>query len=95
MPRRRKVSTDNKGWVRWAANLTCLVGYYLLINDSFAIGLALKGVADVGIIIWGYYNKLWDVVAITVIFCVMNFQRLSEVYSVEEILYTLKTITGG
>ena len=87
MPRRRKVTTDNKGWVRWAANLTCLVGYYLLINDSFAIGLALKGVADLGIIIWGYYNKLWDVVGVTAIFCWMNFQRLSELIELQSLLH--------
>ena len=80
-------TVDNKGWIRWASNILCLIGYYLLIHNSFAIGLALKGVADLGIIAWGSYNKLWDVVGVTAIFCYMNFQRLSEIYQLESLLH--------
>ena len=28
-----------QGWVRWVANAMQLIGYYLLLNDGFTIGL--------------------------------------------------------
>ena len=71
--------TSNLGFVRYIANAMQLVGYYLLIHDGFAIGLMVKGVSDILITIWAIRNKLWDVVAVTSIFCVLNFQRLVEV----------------
>ena len=80
-------TVDNKGWIRWASNILCLIGYYLLIHNSVPLGLALKGVADLGIIAWGSYNKLWDVVGVTAIFCYMNFQRLSEIIELQSLLH--------
>lgn len=73
------MSTDKNGWIRWIANGMQLIGYFMLIHDGFAVGLAIKAVSDVLLITWGWYNKLWDVVIITGIFTVMNSQRLYEV----------------
>ena len=69
----------NKGWVRYVANLLQLVGYYMLIHDGFQWGLFIKGVSDVLILVWASYNRLYDVIVVTAIFCVFNFQRLYEV----------------
>lgn len=69
----------NNGWIRWVANGMQLVGYYMLINDGFATGLLIKGISDLLIMVWASYNKLYDVIAVTAIFCVFNFQRLIEV----------------
>ena len=74
----------NKGWIRWVANGMQLIGYYMLIHDGFQVGLLVKGISDVLIMAWGCYNKLWDVVVVTAIFCVFNFQRLVEVSSMNE-----------
>ena len=69
----------NQGWIRWVANGMQLVGYYMLINDGFSTGLLIKGISDLLIMVWASYNKLYDVIAVTAIFCVFNFQRLMEV----------------
>ena len=69
----------NKGWVRWVANAMQLVGYYMLIHDGFQWGLLIKGISDLLILVWASYNKLYDVIVVTAIFCVFNFQRLYEV----------------
>ena len=69
----------NKGWVRWLANAMQLVGYYMLIHDGFQWGLLIKGISDVLILVWAAHNKLYDVIVVTAIFCVFNFQRLYEV----------------
>lgn len=72
-------TTDRNGWIRWVANALQLPGYWLLIHDTSGIGLLIKGISDLLLIYWGFANKLWDVCAITMIFCFMNFQRLYEV----------------
>ena len=69
----------NQGWIRWVANGMQLVGYYMLINDGFSTGLLIKGISDLLIMVWASYNKLYDVIIVTAIFCVFNFQRLLEV----------------
>lgn len=73
------MTVDKNGWIRWVANGLQLVGYFMLIHDGFAVGLAIKAFSDVLLILWGYRNKLWDVVIITGIFTIMNSQRLYEV----------------
>lgn len=73
------MTVDQQGWIRWVANGLQLVGYFMLIHDGFAVGLAIKAFSDVLLITWGLYNKLWDVVIITGIFTIMNSQRLYEV----------------
>ena len=73
----------NKGWVRWVANAMQLVGYYMLIHDGFQWGLLIKGISDLLILVWASYNKLYDVIVVTAIFCVFNFQRLYEVTHLE------------
>ena len=70
---------SKSAWSRWVANGMQLVGYFLLIHSGFATGLCIKGVSDLLIVFWGWRNRLWDVVAVTLIFSVMNFQRLYEV----------------
>ena len=69
----------NQGWIRWVANGMQLVGYYMLIHDGFSTGLLIKGISDLLIMVWASYNKLYDVIIVTAIFCVFNFQRLVEV----------------
>ena len=71
-------TVNNHGWIRWIANGLQLFGYYMLIHDGFSVGLFIKGVSDLLIITWGAYNRLWDVVVVTSIFTVMNFNRLIE-----------------
>ncbi|WVQ00161.1 hypothetical protein [Synechococcus phage MA01] len=66
----------NKGWVRYIANVMQLVGYYMLIHDGFQWGLLIKGCSDLLILYWALNNRLYDVIIVTAIFCVFNFQRL-------------------
>ena len=73
---------NNLGAVRWVANGMQLVGYYMLINNSFTLGLFIKGISDLLIMTWAVRNKLWDVVGVTAIFCIFNFQRFSELEDV-------------
>ena len=73
-----KPSTDISGWIRWVANGMQLIGYFILIHDNMIWGLPLKGLSDILLIYWGYKNKLWDVVGVTVIFTAMNFERFYE-----------------
>lgn len=68
-------TVNNQGWIRWIANGMQLVGYYMLINDGFGTGLVIKGISDILIMIWAGYNRLYDVIFVTAIFCVFNFQR--------------------
>ena len=70
----------NQGWVRWVANVMQLVGYYMLIHDGFAYGLLIKGISDLLIMYWATRCKLWDVVGVTMIFSVLNFQRFAECF---------------
>ena len=86
-------TTDKNGYVRWIANALQLPGYYLLIHDTSGIGLLIKGISDLLLIFWGISNKLWDVVAITGIFCVMNFQRLYEISQWTDAQHLIHTIT--
>ena len=71
-------TTDKQGWIRWVANCLQLPGYFLLIHNTFEVGLAIKAVSDLLLIVWGVRNKLWDVVMVTGIFCLMNLERLCE-----------------
>ncbi len=83
---------NKNGWVRWVANILQLPGYYLLIHDTFVIGLALKAISDFLLIYWGWRNKLYDVVAITSIFALMNMQRcyqLIEGGTIKLMLYSM------
>ena len=84
---------NNLGAIRWVANALQLVGYYLLIHNSFSTGLVIKGVSDLLIMVWAAKNKLWDVVGVTAIFCVFNFQRAAEIYQLQSVL--LKLLLGG
>ena len=81
-----------KGWIRWVANAMQLVGYFLLIHDGFGVGLLIKGVSDILIIVWGAYNRMWDVVVVTGIFCIMNFQRLIELKDSPVMLWVLSHV---
>ena len=69
-----------QGWVRWVANAMQLIGYYLLLNDGFTIGLFIKGTSDLLIMYWALRNKLWDVVGTTAIFTALNFQKFAECF---------------
>ena len=80
---------NNLGAIRWVANGMQLVGYYMLIHNSFATGLLIKGISDLLIMTWAANNKLWDVVGVTAIFCVFNFQRASEIYQLQSLLHKL------
>ena len=84
---------NNLGAIRWVANGLQLVGYYLLIHNSFTTGLIIKGCSDLLIMVWAAKNKLWDVVGVTAIFCVFNFQRAVEVLELQTVL--LKLLLGG
>ena len=84
---------NNLGAIRWVANGLQLVGYYMLIHNSFSTGLVIKGVSDLLIMVWAGKNKLWDVVGVTAIFCVFNFQRAAEIYQLQSVL--LKLLLGG
>ena len=84
---------NNLGAIRWVANGLQLVGYYMLIHNSFTTGLIIKGVSDLLIMVWAMKNKLWDVVGVTAIFCVFNFQRAVEVLELQTVL--LKLLLGG
>ena len=84
---------NNLGAIRWVANALQLVGYYMLIHNSFSTGLVIKGVSDLLIMVWAMRNKLWDVVGVTAIFCVFNFQKAAEVYQLQSVL--LKLLLGG
>ena len=84
---------NNLGAIRWVANGLQLVGYYMLIHNSFSTGLIIKGVSDLLIMVWAMKNKLWDVVGVTAIFCVFNFQRAAEIYQLQTVL--LKLLLGG
>ena len=50
----------------------------MLINDGFGTGLLIKSISDILIMVWAGYNKLYDVIVVTTIFCVFNFQRFAE-----------------
>ena len=84
---------NNLGAIRWVANGLQLVGYYMLIHNSFTTGLIIKGISDLLIMVWAMKNKLWDVVGVTAIFCVFNFQRAVEVLELQTVL--LKLLLGG
>ncbi|QIN96658.1 hypothetical protein [Synechococcus phage S-N03] len=71
-------SVSNCGWVRIVANAIQLVGYFLLIHNTFVIGLAIKALSDLLIMYWAWRNNLWDVVIVTGIFGLMNTERLLE-----------------
>lgn len=71
-------TVNNQGWIRWIANGLQLIGYYMLIHDGFGTGLLIKGISDLLIMVWAGYNKLYDVIVVTAIFCVFNFQRLAQ-----------------
>jgi len=71
-------TVNNQGWIRWIANGMQLVGYYMLIHDGFGTGLLIKGISDLLIMVWAGYNRLYDVIFVTAIFCVFNFQRLAQ-----------------
>ena len=71
-------TVNNQGWIRWVANGMQLVGYYMLIHDGFGTGLLIKGISDILIMIWASYNRLSDVIVVTAIFCVFNFQRFAQ-----------------
>ena len=83
-------TTDKSGWIRWVANLLQLPGYFLLIHDTFIVGLAIKAVSDILLIGWGVRNKLWDVVAVTGIFCLMNTERLVELVRAHHVLQSIQ-----
>ena len=86
----------NNGWIRWAANALQLVGYYMLIHDGFGTGLFIKGISDIMIMIWASYNKLYDVIVVTAIFCVLNFQRFAQVLDHNSIdLFFHKVMTSA
>ena len=80
---------NNLGVIRWVANGMQLIGYYMLINNSFTLGLFIKGVSDLLIMAWAMRNKLWDVVGVTAIFCVFNFRRFSELEDLGGLVYKL------
>ena len=84
---------NNLGAIRWVANGMQLIGYYMLIHNSFSIGLVIKGISDLLIMLWAANNKLWDVVGVTAIFCVFNFQRAAEIYQLQGVL--LKLLLGA
>ena len=42
-----QATTDKQGWIRWVANCLQLPGYYLLIHNTFEVGLAIKAFSDV------------------------------------------------
>ena len=86
---------NNLGAIRWLANGLQLVGYYMLIHNSFSTGLVIKGVSDLLIMVWAAKNKLWDVVGVTAIFCVFNFQRAAEVYELQSLLHKLFLSAGS
>lgn len=77
-PRDSTVSNDQAGWVRIIANAIQLVGYFLLIHNTFVVGLAIKALSDLMIMYWAWRNNLWDVVIVTGIFGLMNSERLLE-----------------
>ena len=86
---------NNLGSIRWLANALQLVGYYMLIHNSFSTGLVIKGISDLLIMVWAGKNKLWDVVGVTAIFCVFNFQRAAEVYELQSLLHKLLLSVGS
>ena len=86
---------NNLGAIRWVANGLQLVGYYMLIHNSFSTGLVIKGISDLLIMVWAAKNKLWDVVGVTAIFCVFNFQRAAEVYELQSLLHKLFLSAGS
>ena len=91
-------TTDRHGWIRYVANAMQLPGYYLLIHDTSGIGLLIKGISDLLLIFWGFRNHLWDVVAVTSIFALMNFQRLYEISqwdSTQQTIHNLTLFLGG
>ena len=67
----------------------------MLIHNSFSTGLVIKGVSDLLIMVWAAKNKLWDVVGVTAIFCVFNFQRAAEVYELQSLLQKLFLSAGS
>ena len=84
-------TTDKNGWIRWIANGIQLVGYFILIHNNMEWGLPLKGFSDLLLIYWGVRNRLWDVVGVTLIFTVMNFQRAYELWVAKSQLLILLT----